>query len=74
MYHIHKYTNCNLLTTTTTMQKSAYQMKEQDQVPEENLSEIKRDNLSEKVFRVMIKELGKRMDAHSEKLEDSTKS
>ena len=60
------------------MQKSAYQMKEQDQIPEENLSEVKRDNLSEKVFRVMIikmiKELGKRMDAHSEKLEDSTKS
>lgn len=76
MYHIHKYTNGNLLTTTT--QKSAYQMEEQDQIPEENLSEVKRDNLSEKVFRVMIikmiRELGKRMDAHSEKLEDSTKS
>ena len=53
-------------------------MEEQDQIPEENLSEVKRDNLSEKVFRVMIikmiRELGKRMDAHSEKLEDSRKS
>ena len=53
-------------------------MKEQYQIPEEKLSEVKRDNLSEKVFRVMIikmiKELGRRMDAHSEKLEDLTKS
>ena len=53
-------------------------MKEQYQIPEEKLSEVKRDNLSEKVFRVMIikmiKELGRRMDAHNEKLEDLTKS
>ena len=51
-------------------------MKEQDQTPEEKVSEVKRDNLSEQVFRVMIikmiKELGRRMDAHSEKLEDLT--
>ena len=55
------------------MQKSAYQMKEQDQIPEENLSEVKRDNLSEKVFRVMIikmiKVLRGRMDIQHEKLE-----
>ena len=53
-------------------------MKEQYQIPEEKLSEVKRDNLSEKVFKVMItkmiKELGRSMDAHSEKLEDLTKS
>ena len=76
MYHIHKYTKGNLLTTTKKKQKREYQMKEQDQTPEEKVSEVKRDNLSEQVFRVMIikmiKELGRRMDAHSEKLEDLT--
>ena len=54
-----------------------FQMKEQDKALEE-LSEVELGNLPEKQFRVMIikmiKELGRRMDAHSEKLEDLTKS
>lgn len=43
------------------MQKSAYQMKEQDQIPEETSSEVKRDNLSEKVNRVMIIKMTKEL-------------
>ena len=47
-------------------------MKEQDKTPEK-LSEVERGNLSKKEFRVMImkmiKELGRRMDIQSEKLE-----
>ena len=47
-------------------------------MPEEKLSEVEIGNPRKEQFRVMIikmiKELGKRMDAHSEKLEDSTKS
>lgn len=48
-------------------------MKEQYQIPEEKLSEVKRDNLSEKVFKVMItkmiKELGRKVDKQNQKLE-----
>ena len=48
-------------------------MKEQDKTAEEQLSEVETGNLPEKEFRVMIlkmiKELGRRMDAQSEKLE-----
>ena len=50
-----------------------FQMKEQDKTPEDELSEVETGNLSEKEFRVilikMIKELKKKMDAQSEKLE-----
>ena len=48
-----------------------FQMKEQDKTPEEELGEVEIDNLSNKEFKVMIikmiKELGRRMDEHSEK-------
>ena len=48
-------------------------MKEQDKIPEEELSEVETGNLPEKEFRIvivkMIKEIGRRMDAQSEKLE-----
>ena len=50
-----------------------FQMKKQDKTPEEELSEVKTGNLPKKEFRVMIikmvKQLGRRMDAQSEKLE-----
>ena len=50
-----------------------FQMKEQDKTPEEELSEVEIGSLPEKEFRVMIvkkiKELGRRMDAQSQKLE-----
>ena len=54
-------------------QKKMFQMKEQDKTPEEELSDVEMGNLPEKEFTVMIvkmiKELRKRMDAQSEKLE-----
>ena len=54
-----------------------YQMKEQDKTPEKQLNEVEIGNLPEKEFRVMIvkmmKELGRRMDAQSEKLEGFNK-
>ena len=54
-----------------------FQTKEQDKTPGEELSDVEISNLSEKVFRVMIikiiKELRRRMDAQSEKLEVSKK-
>ena len=50
-----------------------FKMKEQDKTLEEELSEVETGNLPEKEFRVviikMIKELGRKMDAQSEKLE-----
>ena len=50
-----------------------FQMKEKDKTPEEELSEVKIGNLPEKVFSIMIikmsKELRRRMDAESKKLE-----
>ena len=49
-------------------------MKEQDKPPEEQISDMEIGNLLKKEFRVMIvkmtQELGKRMDAQSEKLQD----
>ena len=49
-------------------------MKEQGKTPEEQPSEVEIGNLPEKEFRVMIvkmiQELGKRMDAQSEKLQE----
>ena len=54
-------------------QRNVFQMKEQDKTPEEELSEVKIGYLPEKEFRVMIakmiKELRRKMDAQSEKLE-----
>ena len=53
-------------------------MKEQDKTPDEELSEVEIGNQPEKEFRVMIikmiKELRRRMDAQSEKLEFFNKS
>ena len=50
-----------------------FQMKEQDKTPEEELSDMEIGNLPTKELRVMIikmiKELRRRMDAQSEKLE-----
>ena len=50
-----------------------FQMKEQDETPEKELSEVETGNLPEKEFTVMIvkmiKEHERRMDAHGEKLE-----
>ena len=51
-----------------------FQTKEQDKTPEEQLSDMELDNLPKKEFRVMtvkmIQELGKRMDAQNEKLQE----
>ena len=50
-----------------------FQMKEQDKIPEEKLSEVDTANLTKKEFGVVIiqiiKELGRRMDGQNEKLE-----
>lgn len=50
-----------------------FQKKEQDKTPEEKLSEAEMGNLHEKKFKVMIikmiKELRRRMDPKSEKLD-----
>ena len=50
------------------------QMKEQDKTPEEQLSEVKIGNLPDKEFRVMIvkmiQDLGKRMEAQVEKIQE----
>ena len=49
-------------------------MKEQDEIPEEQLSEVKIGNLPEKEFRVMIvkmiQNLGDRMEARIEKIQE----
>ena len=49
-------------------------MKEQDKTQEEQLSDMEMDNLPEKEFRVMIvkmiQDLGKRMEAQSEKMQE----
>ena len=54
-------------------QGNMFQTKEQDKTPEEELSKVEIGNLPKKEFRVvikkMIKELGRRMDAQSKKLE-----
>ena len=43
-------------------------MKEHDKIPEEKLNEVGINNLSNKEFKVMIRELRKRLDEQSEKL------
>ena len=49
-------------------------MKEQDKSPEEQLGEVKIDNLLEKEFRIMIvkmiQDLGKRIEAKIEKVQE----
>ena len=55
-------------------QKTMYQMKEQDITPEKQLNEVDIGNLPEKEFRIMIakmiQDLGKRMEAKIEKMQD----
>ena len=54
-------------------QRNMFQMKEQDKIPKEKLSEEETGNLPEKEFTVMIinmsEEFKRRMDAQSKKLE-----
>ena len=51
-----------------------YQMKKQDKTPEKQLNEVEIGNLPEKEFRIMIvkmiQDLGKRMEAKTEKMEE----
>ena len=51
-----------------------FQMKEQDKIPEEQLSEVEISNLPEKEFRVMIVDmiqgLRKRIEAPTERIQD----
>ena len=51
-----------------------YQMKEQDNTPEKQLSEVEIGNLPENEFRIMIvkmiQDLGKRMEAKIEKMQE----
>ena len=51
-----------------------YQMKEQDKIPEKQLNEVEIGNLPEKEFRKMIvkmiQDLGKRMEAKIEKMQE----
>ena len=54
-------------------QRAMYQMKEQDKTPEKKLNEVEIGNLPEKEFRMivkMIQDLGKRMDAKIEKMQE----
>ena len=50
-------------------------MKEQDRIPEKQLNEVKIGNLPEKEFRIitvkMIQDLGKRMEAKIEKMQET---
>ena len=51
-----------------------FQMKEQDKIPETELSEVEISNLPDKEFKAMIikmlNKLGRRMDEHSEKFNE----
>ena len=50
--------------------RNMFKMKEQHKTPEKELSEVAIGNLPEKEFRVKVmKELGRRMDAQSKKLQ-----
>ena len=55
------------------LQKNMFQTKEQDKIPEEELSEVEISNLPKKELRVMIikmvKELRRRMNVQSKNLE-----
>ena len=54
--------------------RAMYQMKEQDKTPEKQLNELEIGSLPEKEFRIkivkMIWDLGKRMDAKIEKMQE----
>ena len=54
-----------------------YQMKEQDKTPEKQLNEVEIGNLPEKEFRIMIvkmiQDLGKRVEAMIEKMQEMLK-
>ena len=54
-----------------------FQTKEQDKTQEEQLSEVEMDNLLEKEFREMIvkmiQDLGKRIEAQTEKIQEMFK-
>ena len=58
-------------------QRAIYQMKEQDKTPEKQLNEVEIRNLPEKEFRIMIvkmiQDLGKRMEAKIEKIQEMFK-
>ena len=51
-----------------------FQVKEQDNIPEKQLNEVETGNLPEKEFRIMIvkmiQDLGKRMEAKIEKMQE----
>ena len=55
-------------------QRAMSQMKEQDKTPEKQLNEVDIGNLPQKEFRIMIvkmiQDLGKRMEAKTEKMQD----
>ena len=55
-------------------QRTVYQMKEQDKIPENQLNEVEIGNLPENEFRIMImkmiQDLGKRMEAKIEKTQE----
>ena len=55
-------------------QRTLYQMKEQDKTPQKQLNEAEIGNLPEKEFRIMIvkmiQDLGKRMEAKIEKMQE----
>ena len=55
-------------------QRATYQMKEQDKTPEKQLNEMEIGNLPIKEFRIMIvkmiQDLGKRIEANIEKMQD----
>ena len=67
-HHIHKNTHSNL--DIMNQQRNIFQVKEQDKIPEEELSDMGIGNLAEKEFKVMIvkmiPKLRKRMAAQSE--------
>ena len=54
--------------------RAMYQMKEKDKTPEKQLNEVEIGNLPKKEFRIMIvkmiQDLGKRMEAKSEKKQE----
>ena len=56
-------------------QRTLYQMKEQDKIPEKQLNEVEIGNLPAKQFRIMIvkmiQDLGKRMEAKTEKMQET---
>ena len=68
--HIHR--KIDKMKTQTAM----YQIKEQDKTPEKQLNEVEIGNLPDKEFRIMIvkmiQDLGKRMEAKIEKMQEKS--